>query len=93
MIKLYRSPRSRSVRVPWLLEESGLPFELQAAPLEPPAPTPFAQRTRSDKVPTVEEDGITMFEPGAILEYVLEKYGNRGLAPPVGPRTRGPFLP
>ena len=29
MIKLYHSPRSRSVRVRWLLEELGVPYEIK----------------------------------------------------------------
>lgn len=92
MITLYHAPLSRSVRIVWLLEELGLPYELRAATLEPPAPRPFAQKTPSGKVPTIEDDGMAMFESGAILEYVLEKYGNGRLAPPVGSPLRGPFL-
>ncbi|HVP31851.1 MAG TPA: glutathione S-transferase family protein [Myxococcota bacterium] len=92
MIKLYHAPLSRSVRVLWLLEELGLPYELHAAPLEPPAPKPFAQKTPSGKVPTIEDDGVTIFESGAIVEYILEKYGNKGLAPAVGSPLRGSFL-
>jgi glutathione S-transferase len=92
MIKLYHAPLSRSVRVVWLLEELGLPYELRSAPLEPPAPKPFAQKTPTGKVPTIEDDGVTMFESGAILEYVLEKYGDGRLAPPPGSPLRGPFL-
>jgi glutathione S-transferase len=92
VIKVYHAPLSRSVRVVWLLEELGLPYELQSAPLEPPGPKPFAQKTPTGKVPTIEDDGTTMFESGAIVEYVLEKYGEGRLAPPVGSALRGPFL-
>ena len=92
MIKLYHAPLSRSVRVLWLLEELRLPYQLASAPIEPPAPKPFAQKTPSGKVPTIEDDGVTIFESGAIVEYLLEKYGSRGLAPPVGSPLRGPFL-
>jgi glutathione S-transferase len=92
VIKLYHAPLSRSVRIVWLLEELGLPYELQAAALEPPAPKPFAQNTPSGKVPTIEDDGMAMFESGAILEYIVEKYGNGRLAPKVGSPLRGPFL-
>ena len=92
MIKLYHAPLSRSVRVVWLLEEMGLPYELRAAPLEPTMPKPFAQKTPTGKVPTIEDDGVTMFESGAILEYVLEKYGGGRLAPAPGSPLRGPFL-
>lgn len=92
MIKLYHAPLSRSVRVLWLLEELGLPYELVAAPLEPPAPKPFAQKTPTGKVPTIEDGDTTMFESGAIVEYLLEKYGEQRLAPPIGSPLRGAFL-
>ena len=92
MIKLYHAPLSRSVRVVWLLEELGLPYELQTTPLEPPSPKPFAQRTPTGKVPTIEDGDTTIFESGAIVEYILERYDDHRLAPPVGSPQRGPFL-
>jgi glutathione S-transferase len=92
VIKVYHAPLSRSVRVVWLLEELGLPYELRAAPLEPTTPKPFAQKTPTGKVPTIEDDGVVMFESGAIVEYVLERYGGGRLAPPPGSPLRGPFL-
>jgi glutathione S-transferase len=92
VIKLYHAPLSRSVRIVWLLEELGLPYELRTAPLEPPAPRPFAQKTPSGKVPTIDDDGMILFESGAILEYILEKYGNGRLMPPPGSPLRGSFL-
>jgi glutathione S-transferase len=92
MITLHHSPLSRSVRILWLLEELGLPYRLQTVELEPPAPKPFAQKTPTGKVPTLEDDGLAIFESGAILEYVLEKYGKGRLAPAPGSPLRAPFL-
>jgi glutathione S-transferase len=76
----------------WLLEELGLPYELRSVELAPPAPRPFAQKTPTGKVPTLEDAGVTMFESGAILEYILVRYGGGRLAPPVDSPLRGPFL-
>ena len=84
MITLYHAPLSRSVRIVWLLEELGLPYELRTVALESPAPKPFAQKTPSGKVPTIEDGGVALFESGAILQYVLEKYGDGRLAPAAG---------
>jgi glutathione S-transferase len=92
MLKLYHAPWSRSVRIVWLLEELGVPYELRSAPLEPPAPKPFAQKTPFGKVPAIEDDQTVMFESGAILEYILEKYGGERLVPPPGSKLRGQFL-
>jgi glutathione S-transferase len=92
VIKLYHSPWSRSVRIVWLLEELGLPYELRSVQLEPPAPKPFAQKTPFGKVPAIEDGETAMFESGAILEYILDKYGAGRLSPPRDSALRGPFL-
>lgn len=94
MLKLYHCSRTRSVRIYWLLEELGLPYELATIPFMPPLPPakPFAQRTPFGKVPTLQDGDLTMFESGAILEYILERYGQGRLAPAPGSPLRGPFL-
>ena len=92
MLRLYHSPLSRSVRIVWLLEELALPYALESLALEPPAPEPFAQKTPTGKFPTLVDRDVTIFESGAILEYVLERYGEGRLAPEPGSPLRGPFL-
>jgi glutathione S-transferase len=91
MIKLYHSALTRSVRIYWLLEELGLPYDLETVAFTPPF-TPFSQRTPFGKVPVIQDGDLTMFESGAILEYVLERYGEGRLAPAPGTPLRGPFL-
>ncbi len=94
MIKLYHSPRTRSVRIYWLLEELGLPYELEVVPFVPPLPParPFAQRSPFGKVPALQDGDLTMFESGAILEYILERYGEGRLMPGPGAPLRPVFL-
>jgi glutathione S-transferase len=92
MIRLYHVPWARSVRIVWLLEELGLPYELISAPLVPTSPKPFAQKTPFGKVPAIEDGDTAMFESGAILEYVLERYGEGRLAPAPGSPLRAAFL-
>ena len=92
MIKLYHAPLSRSVRTLWLLEELGLPYELETIELRPPTPAPFVQPTPLRKVPVIEDGEVTMFESGAILEYILERYGQGRLAPATGSPLRAAFL-
>jgi glutathione S-transferase len=94
MLKLYHSPRTRSVRIVWLLEELKLPYELEVVPFVPPLPPakPFAQKSPFGKFPALQDGELTMFESGAILEYILERYGNGRLAPAPGTALRGPFL-
>lgn len=92
MIRLYFAPRTRSVRILWLLEELELPYELEHVTFEPPAKRFFGQKTPSGKLPTVEDGAVTMSESGAIIEYILECYGSGRLAPPVGTPERAAFL-
>jgi glutathione S-transferase len=91
MIRLYHAPRTRSIRVLWLLEELGLPYELESREYRP-SPTPFAQQTPFGKLPVLEDGDTVMFESGAIVEYLLEKYGNGRLGPRTGDPGRGTFL-
>ena len=91
MLTLYFAPRTRAVRVRWLLEELGLPHELKRVPFNPPSKV-FSQSTPLGKLPVIEDDGAVIGESGAIVEYILERYGNGRLAPPIGSALRGPFL-
>ncbi len=94
MLKLYHSPRTRSVRIYWLLEELGVPYELETL-----AFTPETLKTAAylkvhplGKLPAIQDGDVAMFESGAILEYILEKYGDDRLAPAPGSPARGAFL-
>ena len=91
MIKLYHATRTRSFRIVWLLEELGIPYELEKMAFVPPQ-TAFAQASPFGKFPAIEDGELTMFESGAILEYVIERYGNGRLAPAPGSALRGPYL-
>ena len=91
MLKLYFAPRTRAVRIRWLLEELGIPHELERVEFRP-QPTPFAQATPSGKIPVLVDGDVVIGESGAILEYVLETHGNGRLAPAIGSRQRGEFL-
>jgi len=92
MIRLYYAPRTRAVRVRWLLEELGVPYELERVAFVVPSGGFFAQATPAGKVPVIQDDGVTISESGAILEYIVERYGDGRLAPPAGSAARGPYL-
>ena len=92
MIELYFAPLTRSVRILWLLEELGLPYELKRVTFQPPAARFFGQDTPTRKLPTIVDGDVTMCESGAIVEYILEKYGEGRLAPAIGTPARAAFL-
>ena len=91
MITLYHAPRTRSLRIIWLLEELGIPYELETVGFAPPA-RPFTQQTPTGKFPTLTDGEVTIFESAAIGEYLVERYGNGRLAPAIGTPARGPYL-
>jgi glutathione S-transferase len=91
MLTLYHAPLTRSVRIYWLLEELAVPYQLETITFQTPT-RPFAQPTPFGKLPAIRDGDLVMFESGAILEYVLERYGQGRLAPAPGTPLRGPFL-
>ncbi|MFW6094516.1 MAG: glutathione S-transferase family protein [Pseudomonadota bacterium] len=91
-LKLYAAPRTRSLRVAWLLEELGVDYEVILAEFQPTQTEFFIQETPSGKFPTIDDDGFVLFESGAIVEYLLEKYPGSELMPPAGSREKGECL-
>ena len=81
MLTVHHLETSRSQRILWLLEELGVPYELKVyrrnaatrlAPPELKAVHPLG------KSPVVTDDGEVIAESGAIIEYLVEKFGSRG---------------
>jgi glutathione S-transferase len=91
-MKLWFAPRTRAVRIAWLLEELGLDCALERVAFQPTADRFFQQATPTGKLPTLEDDGVVLCESGAICEYLVERYGGGRLAPPVGSPERAAYL-
>lgn len=92
MLKLYAAPRTRSLRVAWLLEELGVDYEVVLSEFRPTRSDFFIQQTPTGKFPTIDDDGVVLFESGAIVEYLLEKHPGSELVPPPGSREKGEWL-
>lgn len=92
MLKLYAAPRTRSLRVAWLLEEMEVDYEVVLSKLEPTKSQFFIQNTPTGKFPTIDDEGFILFESGAIIEYLLEKHGNTALVPPAGTHEKAEWL-
>jgi glutathione S-transferase len=85
-MKIYHAANTRSVRILWLFEELGLPYELERFTLGDPAMrSPEYRRVHPmGRVPALQDGDVTIYESGAIVQYVLAKYGNgRMLMPQV----------
>ena len=88
MLIVHHLNNSRSQRVLWLLEELGVPYEIQKYERDPQtmlAPPSLLKVHPLGKSPVVTEDGVTVAESGAIIEYLLERHGGGRLMP--APRT------
>ena len=91
MITVHHLNNSRSQRVLWLLEELGQPYEVRRYERDKQTMlAPMALRTIHPlgKSPVITDNGRTIAETGAIVEYILERYGNGRLIPPAGSDER-----
>ncbi|CAN7238194.1 glutathione S-transferase [Variovorax sp. LjRoot290] len=88
MITVHHLNNSRSQRVLWLLEELELPYEIvhyQRDPKTMLAPPTLRAVHPLGKSPVVTTDeGLTLAESGAVVETLIERYGNGRLAPAAG---------
>jgi glutathione S-transferase len=83
MLKIYHFPGTRGFRVIWVCEELSVPYEI--------VPVNFAAEYRASpewralnpvgKVPVMTDGDMTMFESCAMMQYVLDRYGDGRLQP------------
>jgi glutathione S-transferase len=85
MLKLHFAPNSRAGRIVWLLEELGLPYKLNRMAFHPKDLKSDAHRARHPlgRVPVLDDGEVSIYESGAIVDYVLERHKNGGLKPAV----------
>jgi len=91
MITVHHLNNSRSQRVLWLLEELGVSYEITKYERDPKtmlAPDALRQVHPLGKSPVLTEDGVTVAESGAIVEYLIERHGQGRLQPSAGSDER-----
>ena len=87
MIIVHHLNNSRSQRVLWLLEELGLEYEVKCYERDPKtmlAPASLRQIHPLGKSPIITDGELVLAESGAIVEYLVDRYGKGRLAPPIG---------
>ncbi|WBT05821.1 glutathione S-transferase [Brevundimonas vesicularis] len=87
MIKVHHLNDSRSQRVLWLLEELGLDYEVVRYERNPGnrlAPPELLAIHPLGKSPVIEDGAVKVAETGAIVEYLLDTYGQGRLRPAAG---------
>ena len=91
MITVHHLNNSRSQRILWLLEELGLTYEVKRYERDKAsmrAPASLRAVHPLGKSPVITDDQNTVAESGAIIEYLLERYGNGRLVPATGTPAR-----
>ncbi len=91
MITVHHLNNSRSQRVLWLLEELGVAYEIKRYQRNPKtmlAPPELRAVHPLGKSPVITDEGPAIAESGAIVEYLVEKYGKGRLVPPAGTPER-----
>ena len=80
MLTLYHCNGSRSMRSLWLLHEMGIDFELKELTLSMEGlRTPeYLSISPLGRVPCLVDDGVPVFESGAIAQYLGEHYDPEG---------------
>jgi len=87
MIQVHHLNNSRSQRILWLLEELGLDYEIVAYRRDPVtnlAPPELKRIHPLGKSPVLVDDGKIVIESGAIVDYLIQMYGQGRLMPVVG---------
>ena len=86
MIIVHHHNNSRSQRILWMLEELGVPYEVKRYEREPSMQAPASLRAVHPlgKSPVITDGDRTLAESGAILEYLVDTYGNGRFRPATG---------
>lgn len=87
MITVHHLNNSRSQRILWLLEELNVPYQIKFYKRDPKtllAPKSLKAIHPLGKSPLITDGSVVVAESGAIIEYLLEKYGKGRLKPVSG---------
>jgi glutathione S-transferase len=91
VVTVHHLNNSRSQRVLWLLEELGVPYEVKRYQRDPAtmlAPVALKAVHPLGKSPVIDDEGTVIAESGAIVEYLVDRYGKGRLAPEPGTPDR-----
>ena len=94
-MKLFWQPQTRAVRLVWMLNETGVPYEKVLIDIRDPSKPrdpEFALASPMGKVPALADGEARLAESAAICVYLADQYPKAGLAPRVGEANRASYL-
>ena len=94
MLTIFHAPGTRSLRVIWLCEELGLPHEVKTIEFTGPyrKSSEFRALNPVGKVPAMTDGDFSMFESGAMVQYLLDRHGQGRLQPAPGTEAHARYL-
>ena len=93
MIRLHHCPQTRSMRSLWLLHELGVGFDVVTHAFDKSLRAPeYLALHPVGRVPSLEIDGETLWETGAITEILCERFPAAGLGRAAGDPERARWL-
>lgn len=87
MLVVHHLNDSRSQRILWLLEELAVPYEIKRYARDATtrlAPPELVAVHPLGKSPVITDDGRTVHESGAIIDYIIRRHGGGRMAPALG---------
>lgn len=79
MLTVHHLGKSQSERIVWLCEELGLPYELKRYARDPTtmlAPPEYKALHPGGTAPVISDGDLVLAESGAVVDYIVAKYGN-----------------
>lgn len=98
MIRVFHAARTRSIRVIWACEELGLSYTVDPVDfsIEYRATPEWRAMNPVGKVPVMIDEavggGLKLFESGAMVQYLIDRYGNGRFQPTPGTDAHGVYL-
>ncbi|KCZ45618.1 MULTISPECIES: glutathione S-transferase family protein [unclassified Hyphomonas] len=95
MITLHHLEKSQSIRILWLLEELGVPYEVKFYDRDPQtrlAPAEYKAVSPLGTAPVITEGNVTLAETNAIVDYILDWHDGGRLRPAPGTQERVRYL-
>jgi glutathione S-transferase len=94
-MKLFWCPQTRAVRLAWMLNELGVPYEkvlIDIRDTSKPRDPEFARSSPMGKVPALADGEARLADSAAICLYLADRYPKAGLAPAMGDPKRADYL-
>ena len=94
MVKIYHVAGTRGLRAIWTCEELAIPYEVEVISFDAAfrASPKWRKLNPVGKVPAMTDGELVMFESGAMVQYLVDRYGQGKLQPKPGTPDHAHYL-